>query len=345
MIEASNTIYLPEGNFIIEMVFMNSGALAVHNGSGIPATYANGPNVDILTFERVGDGTPPVWDWLPENAFILPILPNDAAGNVLRQRGWGTNGVSGEWGTITGSPLTPTQIAATTHIVFEVAARPTGNVDVVLAGNAPGLGDWNQQTYSSTGQSTTGHNAEFDPATRTYTIDLQLHEVFETWRNSTIGRFIVSHNSDGWDELNVITAYILVDDLDAVSIAEVEREIPVVGGDEEASVIAPVAVSSGEFTVGPNPVSRSSGEMNFYWNGRRISSSVLTIFDASGNVVSRIEVADCANCTGGSSRVIGSWDLTDNQGRLVSEGTYLVRGTVTTLDGRRERVSTLIGVR
>jgi hypothetical protein len=94
MISASGNIYLPQGKFIIEMVFMNNGASAVRNGSGIPSTYASGPNVDILTFERVGAGTPPVWN-KPSSIFILPILPNDAAGNVLRQRGWGTNGVSG----------------------------------------------------------------------------------------------------------------------------------------------------------------------------------------------------------------------------------------------------------
>jgi uncharacterized repeat protein (TIGR02543 family) len=210
MIEASNTIYLPGGNFIIEMVFMNSGAIAIHNGSGIPATYASGPNVDILTFERVGTGTPPVWN-IPGNIFILPVTPNDAASNMLRQRGWGTNGVSGDGGVITESPLTANEISKATHIVFEVAARPTGNVDVVLAGNAPGLGDWDQQTYSTTGTSATGHNAEFDPVLRTYSIDLQLHPAFELWRNSTVGRIIVSHNSDGWEELNVITAYLILD--------------------------------------------------------------------------------------------------------------------------------------
>jgi uncharacterized repeat protein (TIGR02543 family) len=210
MIPASNNIYLPAGNFIIEMVFMNDGASATHRGSGIPSTYANGPNVDILTFQRVGTGTPPTWN-RPSNVFILPLPTNDAAGNVLRQRGWGTNGVSGEWGAITGSPLTSQQISLTTHIVFEVAARPTGNVDVVLAGNAPGLGDWNQQTYSTTGASATGHNAVYNATLRTYSIDLRLHPAYDLWRNSTIGRILVAHTNDSWEELNVITAYLILE--------------------------------------------------------------------------------------------------------------------------------------
>jgi len=360
MIPASGNIYLPEGEFIIEMVFMNDGASAIHpaGSSGVPATYASGPNVDVLTFERIGDAAPPVWN-RPDSIFILPILPNDAAGNVLRQRGWGTNGVSGEWGAITGSPLTWHEISATTHIVFEVAARPTGNVDVVLAGNAPGLGDWNQQTYSTTGASPTGHNAVYDPVLRTYTIDLQLHPAYDLWRTTRVGRFLVSHNSDGWDELNVITAYLILDDTyePPTSIATPDRVIPDRGDNGDAAQITSPDILTGGFSVGPNPADRSGGAVSFYRDGNRINDGVLTIYDASGNVVNRVAISDrdrngarrdkaCLVSTGaGSRRIIGSWDLTDNRGRLVPGGTYLVRGTLTTSEGKRERVSALIGVR
>ncbi|MDR2578042.1 MAG: fibronectin type III domain-containing protein [Chitinispirillales bacterium] len=340
MIPASGNIYLPAGNFIIEMVFMNDGVSAVHNGSGIPSTYTNGPNVDILTFERVGAGTPPTWS-RPNTVFILPLPTNDAAGNVLRQRGWGTNGVSGEWGTITGSPLTASLISSTTHIVFEVAARPTGNVDVVLAGNAPGLGDWNQQTYSTTGASTTGHNAVYNAVSGTYTIDLQLHPAYDLWRTTQIGRIIVSHNSDGWDELNVITAYLMLDT--PVSISETDREIPT-GGEDVAVIIPPITILSGEFTAGPNPVERSSGAVNFFWQGKRINDGALTIYDASGNVINRVNIVDGADAAN-PRRVVGSWDLTDSRGRTVSTGTYLIHGVLTAIDGKRERVSVVVGVR
>jgi hypothetical protein len=214
-----------------------------------------------------------------------------------------------------------------------------------LAGNAAGLGDWNQQTYSTTGASATGHNAVYDAVLRTYTIDLRLHPAYNLWRTTQIGRVIVSHNSDGWDELNVITAYLVFDDTYVpVSIATTDREIPLSGGSEEGSVIIPIVISSGEFTVGPNPFSRSSGEMNFYWNGRRVNDGVLTVYDASGNVVNRVNIVDGTG-TANSRRVVGSWDLTDSRGRLVSEGMYLVHGMLTTSDGKRERVSALIGVR
>jgi hypothetical protein len=126
------------------------------------------------------------------------------------------------------------------------------------------------------------------------------------------------------------------------SISVIDRVIP---GEkvEETVIIAPVTASS-EITVGPNPVARQAGAVNIFRVGRQIRNGTLTVYDASGNFIRRVSIND--NASGDlAARVIGSWDLTDNQGRLVSEGTYLVRGTITTLDGKRERVSTLIGVR
>jgi len=70
----------------------------------------------------------------------------------------------------------------------------------------------------------------------------------------------------------------------------------------------------------------------------------LTVYDASGNVVNRVNIVDGTD-TANPRRVVGSWDLTDSRGRLVSKGTYLVRGMLTTSDGKRERVSALIGIR
>ncbi|MDR3012277.1 MAG: YDG domain-containing protein [Chitinispirillales bacterium] len=128
------------------------------------------------------------------------------------------------------------------------------------------------------------------------------------------------------------------------SIADIDREIPVVDPDEAAVIVVPANQSSGEFTVGPNPIDRLSGVVNFYRQGRRVNEAVLTIFDAFGNVVNRIGIADVGTDFT-QSRVVGSWDLTDTGGRPVSAGTYLLRGTVATADGNRERVSMVLGIR
>jgi flagellar hook assembly protein FlgD len=100
-----------------------------------------------------------------------------------------------------------------------------------------------------------------------------------------------------------------------------------------------------EFTAGPNPVAKSSEVVNFYRAGKRVDNVTLTIFDATGNVVNKIRINDDRPDDDQSRRIIGTWDLTDARGRLVSKGAYLVRGVITTSDGKRERVSLTVGVR
>jgi len=63
----------------------------------------------------------------------------------------------------------------------------------------------------------------------------------------------------------------------------------------------------------------------------------------SGNVVNRIRIADDGGAQ--SRRKVGSWNLTDAKGRPVSEGAYLVRGVVVGIDGKRENVSVIVGVK
>jgi hypothetical protein len=162
-------------------------------------------------------------------------------------------------------------------------------------------------------------------------------------------------NAPVWSSFGNITD----DDPPIVSIVSIDREIPTVDVVDEA-VVTPRVALTGELVAGPNPVGRSSDGINFFWQGKRINDGALTVFDAFGNVVNKIEITDGADCKdvarntltaestifANSRRVVGSWDLTDSRGRLVSEGTYLVRGTVVTSDGKRERVSVvLVGVR
>jgi hypothetical protein len=124
------------------------------------------------------------------------------------------------------------------------------------------------------------------------------------------------------------------------------------GADEGIAVVALSGVPAAGFSVGPNPVSRSSGVVKFYRLGGAVQKGRLTIYDASGNVVNKIRVGEGGNrgnapsrVDAESSRVFGVWNLTDRRGRPVAEGTYLVRGVITTSDGKRERMSAVVGVR
>jgi len=110
-------------------------------------------------------------------------------------------------------------------------------------------------------------------------------------------------------------------------------------------------VQASGFTAGPNPVAKSVGEVNFFHAGTPLTGAhgTLTIFDAQGNVVNRINIDESrlskTSVFGMSRRNIGSWDLRDAKGRPVAAGTYLVRGTLTTPNGKKERISIILGVR
>ncbi|MDR2578130.1 MAG: leucine-rich repeat protein [Chitinispirillales bacterium] len=135
--------------------------------------------------------------------------------------------------------------------------------------------------------------------------------------------------------VNIATVAILVSD----------RTVPNAGSSEEAAVIAPINIFAGEFTAGPNPVSRNSGGVDIFRLGRRFEDGVLTVYDASGNAVNRVNISDRSTVDTQSRRIAGSWNLTDARGRPVSEGTYLLKGVIVTSDGNRENVSVIIGVR
>jgi len=109
-------------------------------------------------------------------------------------------------------------------------------------------------------------------------------------------------------------------------------------------VIAPVTVFAGEFTAGPNPLSKESGIVKFYRQGRRAAACELRIYDVTGNIINKVKIRDNVINTQ-SKRQVGAWDLKDAKGRPVSEGTYLVKGVIKTSDGKSEKVSLILSIR
>jgi hypothetical protein len=114
----------------------------------------------------------------------------------------------------------------------------------------------------------------------------------------------------------------------------------------------PLAKSrAANFTVGPNPVG-SGDVINFFWDGDEIISGTFSIYSASGELVNTVNIGDVDNLnkshsssSGDVKRQIGSWNIVDRRSRKLPAGSYLVRGVITTVDGRRERVSVVVGVR
>jgi len=144
---------------------------------------------------------------------------------------------------------------------------------------------------------------------------------------------------------NIAVAAHFKDSKGKISVASYDREIPKINS-ESQSTLAPVAITtSGEFTAGPNPIGKHAAEVNFFWQGKGIKNSTLYVYDASGNSVRKINLSDKTAGNVNGKRTVGSWDLKDKKGRLVSEGTYLVKGTIKTAGGKKENVSLVVGVR
>jgi uncharacterized repeat protein (TIGR02543 family) len=112
------------------------------------------------------------------------------------------------------------------------------------------------------------------------------------------------------------------------------------------------AVFAPGVALGPNPLAKAVGGVGIFREGDAIKPATLTVYDAVGNVVNKIKIADVGALRAtpfsddpGDRRRVGAWDLRDAKGRLVPDGTYLVRGKVTLVDGTVEKVSVLVGVR
>jgi hypothetical protein len=114
---------------------------------------------------------------------------------------------------------------------------------------------------------------------------------------------------------------------------------------KEAQAVAlppEILLSPTALTAGPNPIAKSAGQVNFFRVGNQVKSASLKVYDASGKAVCRIDIKDADQS---KKRQIGSWNLRDANGRPVPAGTYLVKGTLKTVDRKSEKIGLLIGVR
>ncbi|MDR0330408.1 MAG: InlB B-repeat-containing protein, partial [Chitinispirillales bacterium] len=124
------------------------------------------------------------------------------------------------------------------------------------------------------------------------------------------------------------------------AVAANNREVPP-APNAEVSVITPLPVIAGELTAGPNPASKQTGAVNFFRTGQSIKTGKLLIYDAYGNLVTKLNLSD-KNTAG--KRIVAAWNLKDAKNRPVAEGTYIAKGAITTKSGAKEKVSALIAV-
>jgi hypothetical protein len=151
------------------------------------------------------------------------------------------------------------------------------------------------------------------------------------WNSAITESGVFDTGADAGNMLAVIPEYLF----DRVA-TNVKNAPPIVAVVKESA--------AGKITAGPNPVNRQSGAVNFFRHGKRIKKGTLSIYNSQGKAVRKITLAD--KPTGADSwRQAGLWDLKDRKGQTVSEGAYAVKGTVFTVDGKKEKVSIVLGVR
>ncbi|MDR2963898.1 MAG: metallophosphoesterase [Bacteroidales bacterium] len=211
--EGDQEFYLPAGNVIVELFFVNNG-MGV-DGSATEDKYPAGPDVDILTLTRTGDMDEPVVELNP-TIHPLPFIPTTTAGAVNRQRGWSTTGfVCPESGFI-GKDLPVTTFASATHLVMELAGPPSTSTSRTIQVNilTESL-NWSQAEPTLHGadgvfKSDVGpfgalvidfENLVFTQGANAYTA-LQ--------NTTTRGRILIGYFSYGWEELNVMKAYLKI---------------------------------------------------------------------------------------------------------------------------------------
>jgi hypothetical protein len=135
----------------------------------------------------------------------------------------------------------------------------------------------------------------------------------------------------------------------SIAVAEGSREIQTGGTRTEIAIATPAMVTAtGELTAGPNPAARQTGGISLFWTGGALRDGRLAVYDINGNFVTNINVNDgsaVGNDSNNGRRVVGVWNLTDRNGRPVSDGTYLIKGGLTAKSGRTERISIVVGVR
>jgi hypothetical protein len=156
--------------------------------------------------------------------------------------------------------------------------------------------------------------------------------------------YVPENSIDAYYGSDWVNYFGCIEPIASTSVLSPNRIVPPQTPKNDPAVSAPVSALTGELTAGPNPVAKSAGTVNFFWRGKGMENATLSIYNASGKLVKKIKLTD--KTIGKSDRrIVGKWDLKDAKGRPVSEGTYIVKGTVKTKDGNKEKVSLVFGVR
>jgi hypothetical protein len=230
LVPAENEFYLPAGKFILEVYFVNDGVGATSNADTPGNNYNPGADVDILILERTGDMDAPV---IPQSPFIwtLPHNFSRIGGDAThRQRSWAIDGNECPHSGLIGEGLPVSVYNRTVKFVMEVAGRPGGltgsnttQIHIVNDGGGSWLPEYNPPVDVI-------WNPDIGPF-GALVWDIVLMPMrdgtshagtvhFPTLAATTESGYInIAYYNNGWEELNYMRAYLVLDGAPAVIVS------------------------------------------------------------------------------------------------------------------------------
>jgi len=221
LVEADNEFFLPSGNVILEVFFVNCGVGATANADTDPNVYRDGPNVDILTLERVGEMEAPVHIF-DQNLWPLPHAVTRIGGDAShRQRMWTTDGHECPMSGWVGHGLPVHIYNRVIGIVMEVAGRPggpEGNHMTQIHIENDGGGTWLPEYNPPVGVVWNPDIGPFgalvwdlvnmpmlDGSSHAGIVHFPTIAATQEW-----GRINVAYYTNGWEQLNYMRAYLIL---------------------------------------------------------------------------------------------------------------------------------------
>jgi hypothetical protein len=221
LVPGGNEFYLPAGNVIIEIYFINDGIGATANAETPGNNYNSGPDVDILILERTGNMDAPVRSIEP-NTWPLPPLFTRIGGDAShRQRAWSINGTECPVSGLVGHSLPVHIYNRVIGFAMEVAGRPggpTGNHTTQIHIVNDGGGAWLPEYNPTVGIIWDGDIGPFgtlvwDVVTMPMADGTSHSGIvhFPTFAQTTETGYInIAYYNNGWEELNYLRAYLIL---------------------------------------------------------------------------------------------------------------------------------------
>jgi len=357
-----SSVALPEGWLWDGTGTVGNAGTRTHKATFIPADIENynvamGIDVAVTVTKATPSYTVPTGLTATFGDFLSSIIlpegwyweETGTVGNAGTQTHKATFTPTDTWNynTVTGVDVMVT-VNAINVLTPIITAQPVG--DTVKLGKPYKLtvlatvgngGTRSYQWYNNTIASRNGGNAINGATSSSYSVPTS---AVGTYYYYVVVTNTIPENGDGGIKSASATSDVITVVINSPNaVKSSDRTIPNANSDKAAAAVAPLAPLTAEFTAGPNPANRSSGTVNFFRHGSRVAYTTLSIYDASGNIVKKIRVIDDA-VGSQTRRKVGSWNLRDSKGRQVTEGTYLVKGVIKTSDGKKEKVSVVLGV-